>query len=213
MIPGLHLPLQRPFTLFLIMSHLSNLYTSSLYEGDSRDTADSLSYLQSDNLHLLNTEPSFSQRTITSAPESDFVQPPIVPGSLQRVGPDRKKTWILYSEMSKDEFVEWWLRTTHGSEHGDKKKFNWNRSGHLSDVWNHFDQVAHHTTGLPKVMCRRCGKILDHPSYTAHGTNSMGRHWKGEKCRRSANQASKQPNIRSLMQDTVRILIRCKVLH
>lgn len=58
-------------------------------------------------------------------------------------------------------------------------------------------------------MCRRCGKVLDHPGYTKAGTNSMGRHWKGEKCRRAANQA-KQPNIRQLIQDIVGPLTNIK---
>ncbi|OQD65576.1 hypothetical protein PENANT_c294G02633, partial [Penicillium antarcticum] len=42
--------------------------------------------------------------------------------------------------------------------------------------------------------------ILEYPGYTKQGTNSMGRHWRGEKCRRARTQAQ-QPNIRRLLQD------------
>lgn len=182
------------------MSPLSDLHSSSLYDGDALDP---LSSLQSDSADLFTSEPSASQQTITSGSDPDFIHPPSAPPTLKRVGPSRIKTWILYSDMSKDAFIEWWLQTMHGSECGDKKSFNWDRTRQLSDVWNHFDQVAHHTTGLPKVMCRRCGKTLDHPGYTSHGTNSMGRHWKGEKCRKATSNAAKQLNIRQLIQDAV----------
>jgi hypothetical protein len=103
--------------------------------------------------------------------------------------------------MNKEVFVNWWLQTTHGRK-PEGKTFIWDRAGHSSDVWKHFDQIASTTDGLPKVRCQRCYKILDHPGHTKQGTNSMGRHWRGEKCRRAAKQAQ-QPNIYQLLQDEV----------
>lgn len=88
------------------MSQLPDLYSSSLYEGDILDPR---SCFQSDDVNLFTSEPSVSQQTIVSVLESDFTRPLSVPSSLQRVSPGRTKTWILYSEMSKDEFIEWWL--------------------------------------------------------------------------------------------------------
>lgn len=105
--------------------------------------------------------------------------------------------------MSKDDFIAWWLQTEHGGEQEKKIEFHWDGAGNKSEIWQHFDQVSHHTSGLPKVMCQRCGKILDHPNCTSNGTNSMRRHWKGEKCQRAASQAGRQPNIRKAIEDSV----------
>lgn len=57
--------------------------------------------------------------------------PPTVPSILKRVGPDRRKAYILYNEMAHNEFVEWWLQT----DYGTRSKINWD-SNHLSDVWS-----------------------------------------------------------------------------
>jgi hypothetical protein len=115
--------------------------------------------------------------------------PPTVPSILERVGPDRRKAYTLYNEMAHNEFVEWWLQT----DYGTRSKINWD-SNHLSDIWRHFDQVAHNVDGAPKVMCKRCGQILEHPYSknkdrkgrdTGHGLSTMTRHLKTASCLRS----------------------------
>jgi len=163
-------------------------------------------YLQSDDVNLF-TEQSFSQQTIISLPDSEFLLPPPIPTSLTRVGLGLKKIWILYEMDKKTEFIEWWLQTLSRREAPkDKKKFRFETDGNKAEVWKHFDQVAHHTSGEPKVMCRRCSKTLDHPAWTGNGTNSMRRHWDSDKCLKSltrAGQKSKQPNIQRLMEQAV----------
>lgn len=192
------------------MSQQSDIYSSSLYEGDLSTLAPiptlaetlSASYFDSDGLTPFTPEPQFGHQSFTSVPESDFAQPHSIPSTLTRVRPDRLSEYILYSDMDKEVFLNWWFQTTHGKRR-EAKTFNWDRTGHLSEVWKHFDQVAVAGDGLPKVRCQRCGKILDHPGHTKAGTNSMGRHWKGEKCRRAAKHAQ-QPTIQRLLQDEVR---------
>jgi hypothetical protein len=193
------------------MSQQSDFYTSSVYEGNpttlitpipTLTEALSASYLNSDGLTPFTPDPQFSQQSFTSAPSSDLIQPSSVPLSLTRVRPNRLTEYVLYTDMDKDIFVKWWLQTTMGKR-PEGKTFNWDRTRHSSEVWKHFDQIACTSDGLPKVKCRQCGKILDHPGHTKAGTNSMGRHWRGEKCRRAAKQ-TKQPDIRQLIQDEVR---------
>lgn len=138
------------------LSKFSDAYTSSLYDGDALDS------LQSDDQQLYTLDLSFSQQSLNLVSNSDFLQPPLlpppVPASLQRVSPDRRKTYILYSDMMKNEFVAWWLET----DFGRKKWMSWDAQ-QQSDVWKHFDQVAKGNDGEPKVICKRCMKVLNHP--------------------------------------------------
>lgn len=55
---------------------------------------------------------------------------------------------------------------------------------HYAEVWNHFDQVAHVDTGIPKVFCRACLTLLDHPQHKRHGTSAMGKHQRSKSCRK-----------------------------
>ncbi|QRD84328.1 hypothetical protein F9C07_2070776, partial [Aspergillus flavus] len=55
--------------------------------------------------------------TLPSISKSNFIQPPPsppIPKTLQRVGLDRTKVYILYSNISKNKFVAWWLRIDFG---------------------------------------------------------------------------------------------------
>jgi hypothetical protein len=139
------------------LSQFSNAYPSSLNDGDALDN------LQSDDQQLFNPDLLFSQQSFNSVSDSDFLRPPLpppppLPPSLQRVSPDRRKTYILYTDMTKNDFVAWWLKT----DFGRKKRMRWD-ARQQSDVWKYFDQVAKGDDGEPKVICKRCMKVLDHP--------------------------------------------------
>lgn len=180
------------------MSQFSDIYSSSVHEGDN---SDNLLNFPSDDPQLFTPEASFSRQTVESVYDSDFIrppQPPVIPDTLQRVGPHRRKAYILYSEMSKDDFVSWWLKT----DFGRKQRMRWDGK-HQSDSWKHFSQVADVKTGEPKVMCNRCSKILDHPQSSRHGTSTMNKHLSGINCRNSVSRAATQPGIQRLMRDTV----------
>lgn len=172
-------------------SQFSDVYTSSLYDAD--DTG-SLPIIQSDDFipDISFGQQSFSSVT-PSITESDHVQPlapPLpVPTSLQRACPDRITTYVIYSEMAKDDFVSWWLQT----DYGRKKQIRWN-ARQQSDVWKNFDQVANAKDGTPRVMCKRCKKVLDHPQQhrNGNGTSAMIKHLKGIGCRGSQSSGIKQ---------------------
>jgi hypothetical protein len=178
-------------------------FASSLYSSE----IDNLAYPPHSNLHCSTPEPFSSQPTLDPL-YSDFRRPtvpPVVPSSLTHVGPDRRKAYVLYEKMSHDDWVEWWLQTNYGS----KSVIRWD-SNHQSAVWAHFNQVAHSTNGAPKVMCKRCGVILEHPSNLVstdeskrqrQGTSTMAKHLKSAACQR----ASKGPRaeITRFLQKTV----------
>jgi len=161
-------------------------FTSSLYDGD----LDNLTYLTPSD-QPANLDLSSSQQTFDAfGPE--FLRPGIplvVPSSLIRVGPDRRKAFVLYDEMTHSDWVDWWLQT----DYGRKSKIHWD-SSHQSDIRSHFHQVAHGTDGAPKVMCKRCGQILEHPyslrskgadgKDQRHGLSTMKRHLTTAGCRK-----------------------------
>ncbi|KAJ5742304.1 hypothetical protein N7533_011713, partial [Penicillium manginii] len=99
-------------------------------------------------------------------------QPP--PPILKRVGPNRKKNWILYESENSMEFLIWWAKTEYGQV--------LNKS-HYAEVWRRFDQVADILTDRPKVICRTYLTLLDHPQYKKHGTSAMGKHQKSKSYR------------------------------
>jgi hypothetical protein len=179
------------------ISQFSDAYASSLYDADNTD---SLQIIQSDNF---TPDLSFSQQSLgsvtPSAANSDFIRPPVpsppIPASLQRVCPDRINAYLVYSSMSKDEFVSWWLQT----DFGRKKQIRWD-ARQQSDVWKHFDQVARTDNGASKVMCKRCKKVLDHPQQHGNGTAAMLKHLKGIGCR-----GLKSPGIKQFLQEVVLI--------
>lgn len=105
-------------------------FASSLYDGD----IDPLTYLAPSN-QPVTPALSSSQQTF-DAFDSEFLRPVIplmVPSSLTRVGPDRRKAFVLYDEMTHSDWVDWWLQT----DYGRKSKIHWD-SSHQSDIWNHF---------------------------------------------------------------------------
>jgi hypothetical protein len=179
----------------------SNAGPSSFYESDP---IDHLPNLESDAISIIAGSSS-NQRTIALTPVSEFTSPPTLPPTLERFGPDRKKLWIKYTEMHKDDFIIWWLQTECSTKTGpNQKRMRWDTK-HSADIWQHFDQVAHHITGEPMVMCRRCGKTLPHPQKTANGTNSMKRHFEAGKCVQAGNSATRQQTLQQSIKYAVYI--------
>jgi hypothetical protein len=180
------------------MSQFSDSFTPSLYGSDNIDT---FTNIPQDSL---TPNLSHSQQSFNSDNDYSTFRTPAPPPhpSLQRVGPDRKKSYVLYTMMSKTEFVEWWLRT----EYGAKKRIRWDSNRRSSSMWDSFDQVAQASDGKAKLMCKKCGGILDHPHNNEHGTSTMARHLKGSQCRGISANHTKQKGIMSLIQDAVSYL-------
>jgi hypothetical protein len=142
--------------------------------------------------------------------ETGFLRPtipPLIPSVLTRVGPDRRKAFVLYDKMTHSDWVDWWLQTDFGRE----SKINWDSTRH-TEIWEQFDQVAHGVDGAPKVMCRRCGAILEHPyivnpkskgkKIQYHGTSTMTRHVTTNACLKS--EEGKKAQITRFLKKGVR---------
>lgn len=131
-------------------------------------------------------------RLNTPQAKSPYLSHPLIlsPPSLKRTA---GKTYVIYDNMSKDEFMNWWVNTQASV---DTPSTFWDGKGQRADVWNEFDQVSHFTTGQPMVMCRHCSAIFGHPNYIATskegkigkpGTNSLRRHLQGKSCKMKRN--------------------------
>jgi hypothetical protein len=161
-------------------------FVPSLYDGNT----ETLGYLTP----LQNTTTSSGSQnqylidTFEPCSEPDFlrlVDPPLIPDSLLRVGPNRRKEYLLYDNMAHDDWVQWWIET----DFGRKSKVVWdlNRS---SDLWQEYNQVASIKDGMPKVMCKRCGTILEHPMNSLptkgyQGTSTIKKHLGTANCIRA----------------------------
>lgn len=97
-------------------SQFSDNYPSLIFE-DNPD--DNLTFLSSDNLQIYNPATLYGQHTPGSTPSLGFSRPalpPPIPETLEHVGPRKKKTYLLWTEIVNDEFVTWWLQTEYGSQ-------------------------------------------------------------------------------------------------
>ena len=180
--------------LIMFQSQYSDAFSSSFYDGRVED----ITYLASENALLFTPDLIESQQTIDSS-DTEFLRPaprPIVPSSLTRVGPGRSKAYVLYTRMVHEEFVQWWLET----EYGRTRKLEW-EAPHPSAIWEQFDQVADGVSGTAKVMCKRCGQILEHPyslnpkTASRHGTSTITRHLKTASCVQSARERVRRSDI------------------
>ncbi|KAB8227108.1 uncharacterized protein BDW43DRAFT_317149 [Aspergillus alliaceus] len=97
------------------ISQFSDNYPSSIY----KDTPlDNYPLFLSDDPQPFIPDASYSQQTPASTPDTEFTRPPVppsIPSTLERVGPEKQKTYLLWTEMVNDEFVAWWLKTEFGS--------------------------------------------------------------------------------------------------
>ena len=173
-------------------SQFSDHYPSSIF-GDN--PVEPLSFLPSDGPFNLD-----ERSTPISASDANFTQPAIptlIPETLQRVGPTRRKIYVLWTEMANDDFIIWWLQT----EFGSQMKGNIFDVKHQSECWDHFEQVAAPQDGTPKVMCKTCNHILAHPADRHRGTTHMNKHYtQGVNCRKLVPRSQ---NIRQMILDGV----------
>lgn len=158
-------------------------FPSSIYDRDIGN----LSYLTPSN-HPAT--PSGSQVTTLSDFPDDFLRPDLpLPLTFTRVGPDRRKAFFLYDMAEHTEWVDWWLQT----DYGRRSKIHWDTARQAA-IWSNFHQVAQITDGAPKVMCKRCEKILEHPHSVRpgqsgyQGTSTITKHLKSASCQRSLGQ-------------------------
>ncbi|KAJ5405259.1 hypothetical protein N7465_006543 [Penicillium sp. CMV-2018d] len=74
--------------------------------------------------------------------------------------------------MNRSDWVNWWLETNYGAN--NSKIAGESQHGAALEIWKQFEQVAHAGTGGPKVMCKRCNAILEHPYATNKDDGGTG---------------------------------------
>lgn len=190
-------------------SQPTDILSSSAYNAE----LESLDYLIPSNeiptlsgsQYTLDTIDAPSLRSEVSLRSNPLQYPP----SLTQVGPNRKKAFLLYDTMVHSDFVEWWLQTDYGSR-PQADKFGWDTHGRNDSIWSHFHQVAHSTDGAPKVMCKRCDRVLEHPYSlrlvgngrpTYQGTSTMAKHLRTNACLQAT--AGKKTDISQFFKNRV----------
>lgn len=168
----------------------------------------SSSSFSSQSLHrsfnlLVSIEPS-SDAFLDSDFQSSDVTTRRPPVTLRRVGPQRRKNWILYEPEQHREFLEWWEKTEYGRKlNGDgQSQVKWSTDSRHAEVWKHFDQVADIDSGRPRVFCPSCLTLLDHPQHKKNGTSAMSRHQRSNSCRKGKKRGSHQLLISDSMQNS-----------
>ena len=151
-----------------------------------------------DNPLFTPTTPSESQ----TCSNLELHLPPPVPSSLRR-STDRKKAWVIFDEMDKKAFLDWWFKTQFGSTEDIQRQIKWDGKKLNTELWSDFSHVAHYQTGEPKVMCNSCGNTLNHPNYQSTGTSTIKKHQAS--CKK-AQLHGKRPNIQQLLQNAVFLL-------
>jgi hypothetical protein len=96
--------------------------------------------------------PSESQ-TIHSDLILDLDQLAPIPPTLSTLTTADRITWVVFSLMAKSEFLDWWLTTQYGMKDGLEKTGVWGRKKQNSELWSHFDEVAHSQTRKPYLLC------------------------------------------------------------
>jgi BED zinc finger len=106
------------------------------------------------------------------------------PSILPRLGTNY--AFVKWTQQHIDTFTTWWATTQYArlvkSDPSSHHTPPWNSTKKSSNVWTSFDQVAEAKTGHPKVACRTCGRIMNHPSIKNTGTSNMSKHLKQSKC-------------------------------
>ncbi|KAJ6001218.1 hypothetical protein N7481_001627 [Penicillium waksmanii] len=173
-------------------SQFSDNYSSSIFEDNPLDN---LTFLSSDGLQPFNPDTLYGQSTPDSTPNLGFARPalpPSIPETLEHVGPQKKKIYVLWTDMVNDEFVAWWLKTEYGSQT--------KRNIFESRLLGAFSPGSCYSGWIPaKVMCRTCDHILSHPADRHRGTSSMNKHYsQGVNCRKLAPRSQ---DIRRLIRN------------
>lgn len=121
--------------------------------------------------------------------------------------------WALIAERYSFFIAIWLIKNSWngGLEHkmGDLVIQRSNGTRSISQSLGELDQVAHSSDGAPKVMCKRCGAILEHPQSLSsgttarQGTSTMGKHLKGTGCTKAARHRTQKSGITQFINATV----------
>jgi BED zinc finger len=106
------------------------------------------------------------------------------PSTLPRLATNY--AFVKWTQQYSNAFIAWWNTTQYAllvkNSPSSYHLPSWDISKKSSSVWSSFDQAAEAKTGQPKVACRTCGRVFNHPSVKNTGTSNMSKHLKQSKC-------------------------------
>lgn len=94
-----------------------------------------------------------------------------------------------------DAFETWWKETQWFQTNQANRKSvpNWGSSKNAAN-WDHFEEGALRSTGEPKIICKRCDKVIAHTFRI--GTSAMSSHIQTAGCMKVAKgKGLKQPTV------------------
>lgn len=123
--------------------------------------------------------------------------------------------YYIFEVETKEIFMEWWSQTKWVSNlqsDPKKKAVKWG-SVKLSATWKDFYEVANIQTGEPKVLCRICKQIIQHPHTTSNGTSALGNHVASSRCQQVAVAKGDKAISTYLLQVSVTLHVECTVTN
>jgi hypothetical protein len=180
------------------MSFITFSNADSLYEfpTETPSSAQPVASSNADSLYEFPTE------TPTSAQPIPPSQPIEIPSTLTLV---HNNKYILFETTKKAEFLEWHTKTIwyYKQEQRPSKQVTRIAWGHRkqSKIWDQLCEVADKKDGTPKILCRRCDKILQHPAgkgksstnSSRTGTSHLKNHLQSDHCMQASRRANLRP--------------------
>ncbi|KAI9784871.1 MAG: hypothetical protein M1816_000716, partial [Peltula sp. TS41687] len=103
--------------------------------------------------------------------------------------------------------MAWWKETEFGEKvaANDNPGFrnpNWLSTTRTAPAWAEFIQAAERTTGRPKLICRHCDEVLEHPNNRNSGSSGITAHLNRETCKKAARRRGQ---IQQRVQQTLKV--------
>ena len=160
---------------------------SSVFTGDYESIIDSQAPTRQ-VIHSRNSDiQSFKGLTLTG--RADDPPPQLTPAPR---GP-----YILWTEETSTTFEAWFNNTpfaqaVQGQNQNDRKwslpAWNTVRRRAKDPAWSHFYEAADTSKGIPKLLCKYCNGVLNHPGISREGTSNLTRHLKSIGCNRTGKR-------------------------
>src|ERR1700735_1225283 len=111
--------------------------------------------------------------------------------------------YVVWTEETADVFEAWFNNTpfvqaVQGHNEQPRKWFlpMWNtkRRRMIDSAWSHFYEAADVHHGVPKLICKYCRTVQNHPDVKKEGTSNMSRHLQSTNCNKSGKRSAEAQN-------------------
>ncbi|KAN0074980.1 hypothetical protein V8E54_007591, partial [Elaphomyces granulatus] len=112
-------------------------------------------------------------------------------------------SYVLWTEETADVFEAWFNNTpfvqaVQGKNEQPRKWFlplwNTTRRRAMDSAWSHFHEAADIHHGVPKLICKYCKTVQNHPDIKKEGTSNMSRHLLSANCNKSGKRPAEAQN-------------------